>query len=93
MATTNSTSQISGSSEALEALSEASSIAEFVQGITDLAMGEDLHMPAGQVTGLYHTLQHLISRINFAENFIYEHEFTKKSEIAARTAELEGAQS
>lgn len=78
MATANSTSPSNARSEALEALSEASSIAEFVQGITDLARGEDLHLQAGQVTGLYHTIQHLIDRITFAGNIISSREFIER---------------
>lgn len=80
--------------EALDTLCEARGVATFIQNIT-LTEGQerDLHLGAGAVTGLYYTLQDLINRIRRVEYLVGQHEFTKKPEIAARTAELEGAQS
>lgn len=80
--------------EALDVLCEARGIATFIQNIT-LTEGpeRDLHLGSGAVTGLYYTLQDLINRIRRVEDLVGQHEFTKIPEIAARTAELEGAQS
>lgn len=80
--------------DALEILTEARAVTEFIQGIT-LVNGPErsLHLGAGEVTGLYYTLQDLINRISRVEDLVGQHQFTKKPEIVARPAELEGAQS
>lgn len=79
--------------DAMDILCEARGVATFVQGITLLEPENDLHLGAGQVTGLYYTLQDLINRIRRVEDLVEQHEFTKHTEIEAHAAELEGAQS
>lgn len=77
--------------DAQDILCEARCVAIFIQNITIVEPGSGLHLSAGGVTGLYYTLQDLINRIRRVEDFVSQHEFTKKPEIEARTAEPEGA--
>lgn len=53
------------------ALSSATSIAQFVQGVTlRLPRGEDLNLNSEEVTGLYHVMQDLIDRIKQAKQLV-----------------------
>lgn len=82
---------ISARIDALDILSEARGVAAFIQGIT--LAGGDLHLGAGQVAGLYCTLQDLIDRIRRAEDLVGQIEFTEKPENETHAAEQDGAQS
>lgn len=94
MADANSTALNYSINDVRDTLSEARAVATFVQGIT-LVSGpvRDLHLSAGQTTGLYYTMQDLIDRISRAEGMLEQLNSPKKPETTARTAEMEGAQS
>ena len=56
---------------AVAALSGATAIAQFVQGITLRShRDEDLHLNGGEVTGLYYVMQDLIDKIKQASDLV-----------------------
>lgn len=92
MADANSTALDYSMNDVRDTLSEARAVATFVQGIT-LVSGpvRDLHLSAGQVSGLFYTMEDLIDRIRRAEDMLEQLNFPKKPKTEAHDAELEGA--
>lgn len=71
MADADSTALTSAKLDALNTLSHAAAVAEFVQGITLVpGIGGEIHLHKGQVTGLYYVMQDLIDRINLAAGLV-----------------------
>ena len=71
MAEADSTVLTSAKLAAMDALSNAAAVAQFVQGITLIPRGDgEIHLHKGQVTGLFYVMQDLIDRINRAAGLV-----------------------
>lgn len=64
---------------ALEALTEASAVASFVQSITDLSAGNGINLTSEQTIGFHYTLQHVIDRIGAAGELVSQREISEEA--------------